>query len=139
MIANGYLDPAVRVLYIKASSGKVCDAQLSIAGERIQEVGDSEFKFLGMHIFESLVTKWLQESPSKHLKSLVSHLLDQPQQGRMMSLFDGSMAALWARCVGRLPPDPLRFILNATLKTLPTNSKLYVWGKRSSATCPLCQ
>ena len=38
------------VLYIKASSGKVCDAQLSIARERIQEVGDSEFKFLGMHI-----------------------------------------------------------------------------------------
>ena len=72
-------------------------------------------------------------------ESLVSHLLDQPQQQRMMSVFEGSMAALWARCVGKFLPEPLRFVLNATLETLPTNFNLYIWGKHSSATCPLCQ
>ena len=35
-----------RIVYIKASSGKVCDAQLSIVGEKIQEVRDSEFQVL---------------------------------------------------------------------------------------------
>ena len=65
-----------RVLYIKASSGKVCDAQLSIAGERIQEVGDSEFKFLGMHIRvphnQMAARTTLKASVEKMLQAIVS-------------------------------------------------------------------
>ena len=42
-----------------------------------------------------------------------SHLLSLPQQGRMMSKFEGIAAALWSKCVGRFPPEPLSFVLNA--------------------------
>ena len=44
-----------------------------------------------------------------------SHLLSLSQQGRMMSKFEGNAAALWSKCVGRLPPEPLSFVLNATV------------------------
>ena len=57
------IDPKSQVLCIKSSSGRVCDPQVSIAGDRIQEAGNSEFKFLGM--FRSLVIKRLPKPPSK--------------------------------------------------------------------------
>ena len=52
-----------------------------------------------------------------------------PQQGRMVRHFEGSEAALWATRVGSLPPEPLRFVLNATVESLPTNANLHKWGK----------
>ena len=70
---------------------------------------------------------------------LTNNLQDLPQQGEMMRQFDGNAAALWARSVGKLPPEPLRFALNATVESLPTNSNLHKWGKRASASCILCQ
>ena len=68
-----------------------------------------------------------------------SRLQDLPQQGKMMSKFEGSAAALWSRCVGQLPPEPLSFVLNATVELLPTNANLNKWGKRPSPSCALCQ
>ena len=46
-------------------------------------------------------------------ETLTNNLQDLPQQGEMRQ-FDGNAAALWARSVGKLPPEPLRFALNAT-------------------------
>ena len=43
---------------------------------------------------------------------------------------------LWARAVHDLPPEPLKFALNASL---PTNANLHMWGKKPSDVCPLCQ
>ena len=67
-----------------------------------------------------------------------SHRLSLPQQGRMISKFEGIAAALWSKCVGRFPPEPLSFVLNATVESLPTNTNLFKWGKRPSPSCPLC-
>ena len=61
-----------------------------------------------------------------------------PQQGGMVRHFGGNSAAIWSRCLEKLPPEPLRFALNAAVDTLPTNYNLHKWGKRTSAVCPLC-
>jgi hypothetical protein len=34
--------------------------------------------------------------------------------------------------VQRLPSEAMKFALNASLDTLPNNSNLHMWGKRSS-------
>ena len=36
-----------------------------------------------------------------------------------------------------LPPEPLKFTLNASLNTLPTNAVLHTWGKKPRDTCTL--
>ena len=69
-------------------------------------------------------------------EELLQHLCSLPQQGEMARQFQGIAAGLWAQCVSQLPPEPMK--LNATLETLPTNTNLRRWGKKSSDTCPLC-
>ena len=71
-------------------------------------------------------------------EALSNSLNDLPHQGRMMRQFDGNGAALWALGVGNLSPEPLKFVLNATVESLPTNANLHKWGKGLSASCPLC-
>ena len=70
-------------------------------------------------------------------ESMPKNLLSLPQQGKMMTLFDGNAAALWSRCVSKLPPEPLCFILNAAVESLPTNANLFKWRKRPSPSCAL--
>ena len=53
-------------------------------------------------------------------EALSNSLNDLPHQSRMMRQFDGNGAALWVLGVGHLPPEPLIFILNATVESLPT-------------------
>ena len=57
-------------------------------------------------------------------------------QGEMARAWEESSPDLWVRA---LPPEPLKFILNASLNTLPSNSNLHMWGKKASDTCTLCQ
>ena len=71
-------------------------------------------------------------------EALSANLLNLPQQGRMMTQFGGNAAALWSRCISKLPPEPLSFILNATVESLPTNANLFKWGKWPSPSCALC-
>ena len=72
-------------------------------------------------------------------EELLNNLMDLPQQGEMVRCFAGNSAAVWANCLKNLPPEPMRFVLNAVVDTLPTNSNLHKWKKRPSSTCPLCQ
>ena len=60
------------------------------------------------------------------------------RQGHMMRACSTESVSIWAKVVQALPPDQLRFILNATVDTLPHNSNLYLWKKKPQATCPLC-
>ena len=39
----------------------------------------------------------------------------------------------------KLPRGTVQFLLNSALDTLPTNSNLCKWGKRSNANCDLCR
>ena len=75
---------------------------------------------------------------SEEGEELATALHVLPQQGEMVRHFEGNSAAIWARCLEKLPPEPLRFALNAAVDTLPTNYNLHKWGKRTSAMCPLC-
>ena len=72
-------------------------------------------------------------------EALSTSLKDLPQQGTMNRQFDGNEAAMWATCVAKFPPEPLRFVLNASVESLPTNANLHKWGKCHSASCPLCK
>ena len=40
-----------------------------------------------------------------------------PQQGGMVRHFEGNAAAVWAECLEKLPPEPVRFDLNAAVDT----------------------
>ena len=66
-------------------------------------------------------------------------LCQLPAQGEMARAWEESSPDLWVRAVQQLPPEPLKFVLNASLNTLPTNSNLHMWGKKASDICPLCR
>ena len=103
----------------------------------------------------ALVNSILQQQPSQSrqaLKGAVKSLLAEeedsvlhhticqlPAQGEMTRAWEESSPTLWVRAVKVLPPEPMKFVLNATLNTLPTNSNLKLWGKKASNICPLCQ
>ena len=74
----------------------------------------------------------------KEVEELTDQLHTLPKQGEMARHLEGNAANLWAKSVGQLPPEPMKFALNAALETLPTNSNLRQWGKKSTDTCPLC-
>ena len=57
----------------------------------------------------------------------------------MARSWESTSPELWARAVQDLPPEPLKFALNASLDTLPSNANLQMWGKKLNDICPLCQ
>ena len=44
----------------------------------------------------------------------------------------------WVKAVQELPHEVMKFSINASLNTLPTNSNLQNWGKKAYSTCSLC-
>ena len=54
------------------------------------------------------------------------HSLEKHMQGHMMQACSTESIG---KLVQGLPPDQLRFILNATMDTLPHNSKLFLWKR----------
>ena len=66
-------------------------------------------------------------------------LCQLPVQGEMARLWEETSPELWVKAVQNLPPEPLKFALNASLNTLPTNANLHTWGKKTRDTCPLCK
>ena len=67
------------------------------------------------------------------------NLCQLPQQGEMTRLWEETSPATWVKAVRGLPPEPLKFALNATLNTLPTNANLQTWGKKTKDSCKLCR
>jgi hypothetical protein len=57
----------------------------------------------------------------------------------MARAWEENSTELWVKAVQALPPEPMKFALNASLDTLPTNANLHTWGKKTRDTCPLCQ
>ena len=66
-------------------------------------------------------------------------LCQLPAQGEMARSWEETSPELWVKAVQGLPSEPLKFALNASLNTLPTNANLHTWGKKPSDVCPLCQ
>ena len=50
-----------------------------------------------------------------------------------------SFPELWVKAVQGLPPEAMKFAINAAVDTLPTNANLCLWGKKASDICCLCR
>jgi len=83
-------------------------------------------------VTKAIITEEDDEEKHQQLSQL-------PAQGEMVRAWNENSPELWVRAVQGLPPEPLKFVLNASLNTLPTNANLHIWGKKSSDICPLCQ
>ena len=59
----------------------------------------------------------------------VTTLCGLQRQGYMMRSFSPDFRNIWAKVVQSLPPDEQRFLLNATVDTLPHNYNLCLWKK----------
>ena len=68
-----------------------------------------------------------------------NHLTSLTQQGQMMRAFNEKNASVWSQVVTSLPDRIMKFAINASLETLPTNSNLFKWKKLSSPHCSLRQ
>ena len=68
----------------------------------------------------------------------LDQLCSLPVQGDTARRWDCCAAELWVKAVQGLPPEAMKFALNASLDSLPTNNNLHNWGKKSRDTCALC-
>ena len=57
----------------------------------------------------------------------------------MARRWEHNSPTVWVKAVQMLPSEAMKYSLNATLDTLPTNSNLQRWGKKSYNTCTLCK
>ena len=64
------------------------------------------------------------------------HLLSLPRQGELSRTATPASAKAWAEALVSLPPEPFKFALNASHDTLPHNSNLCLWKKKSTPFCP---
>ena len=60
-----------------------------------------------------------------------------PGQGDMARYWEDTSPELWVRAVHGLPPETMKFALNASLNTIPTNVNLHMWGKTHQYLPPL--
>ena len=81
----------------------------------------------------NLVVTEDNEDRLAHAKSLIV-------QGQLHHLDDADGASLWLDVVQTLPPECMKFALNAAQDTLPHNANLCVWRKEAghSDQCKLC-
>ena len=119
--------------------------------ERAEENGRQRLKFRPAALVASILSQDRPQSNralSGAAKTLLAEeeddmrletLIQLPTQGGMARCWEGTSQELWMRAIQALPPEPLKFTLNASLDTLPTNANLHKWGKKSSDTCPLCK
>ena len=57
----------------------------------------------------------------------------------MRKIMNEKNASKWSQAVMSQPDRVLRFAINASLVTLPTNANLRKWKKILNSCCPLCQ
>ena len=68
-----------------------------------------------------------------------TQLCSLPRQGQLAREFTTtSPADVWASALQLLPEEVWKFALNSAQDTLPHNSNLKLWRKKTSSSCPLC-
>ena len=69
------------------------------------------------------------ESSLNHIKTLI-------KQGRFLELTQMEQTdATWKSYLYNLPKGTMKFVLNASIDTLPTKANLTQWGKRTNDKC----
>ena len=71
--------------------------------------------------------------------TLLQRLSSLPTQGEMTRQWKENSPAIWVKALQMLSSEAMKFSMNASLDTLPTNSNLQRWGKKSYNTCTLCK
>ena len=116
-----------------------------------QEEGRQRMKFRPAALVDSIITEEPSQSRralSGAAKNIIAEEDDEerhqalcqlPAQGEMARACGDTSQVLWARAVRDLPPEPMSFVLCASLDSLPTNANLHRWGKKPTADCPLCR
>ena len=98
--------------------------------------GQWEKQLFEKEIKEQIKTSLLVKNQEKwisHVKSLV-------QQGHFLSLASAEhQDVIWKSYMYNLKQGTLKFLLNASLDTLPTAANLLKWNKTSSDQCKLCK
>ena len=82
---------------------------------------------------KSAMAKEDAEKRMKHAQSLEC-------QGQVFRCSADGAASIWSKAVQKLPPELLKFSLNAVQDTLPHNDNLAMWRRREglSSACKLC-
>ena len=103
----------------------------------------------------ALVRSTLADNPDHNKKSLskaakakvldivstdhLKHLQSLDRQGQLSRSLHPKCASIWASVVQHLPDTLMKFSLNAAVDMLPHNSNLFLWKKKESPACMLCQ
>ena len=88
----------------------------------------------------SLLKRAKANASAKDTDRRMEHARNLPHQGQLLQATESSAASTWSATVLQLPPQVLRFSLNAAQDTLPHNFNLAMWKKRKklSDACKLC-
>ena len=81
---------------------------------------------------KTLISEEEADQQNKHLSQLSA-------QGKMARLWGDSSPQLWVKAMQGLPPEVMKFTINTSINTLPTNTNLHLWAKKDSDICQLCQ
>ena len=69
------------------------------------------------------------ENSLKHIQSLI-------KQGKFLELTQLERTdATWKSCIFNFPTGTMKFVLNSSIDTLPTEANLCLWGKRTNNKC----
>ena len=71
----------------------------------------------------------------------LDHAMSLATQGQLHHLVENDAATTWSEVVQKLPPECMKFALNAAQDTLPHNSNLALWRRDAglSSLCKLCK
>ena len=96
-----------------------------------QRVGTEELQSAKKNT-KKIIEDEFQQQWNNHIKSL-------SLQGRFLELLNESENNVsWKSVLYHLPRNVLQFFINSSIDTLPTNTNLTRWHKRSSPNCGLC-
>ena len=70
----------------------------------------------------------------------LDHAISLATQCQLHHLVENDAATMWSEVVQKLPPERMKFALNAAQDTLPHNSNLALWRRDAgpSSLCKLC-
>ena len=89
---------------------------------------------------KALVTKAKAVVAEDDARERLQHAQSLECQGQVMRCTEEDAAKIWSKTVQKLPPDLLKFSLNAVQDTLPHNANLAKWRRKESlsSACRLC-
>ena len=76
---------------------------------------------------KTLMRRAKEAVKSAEIGECLEHSRSLPRQGELHRLMERDAATLWSETVQKLPPEAIKFALNAAQDTLPHNANLAIW------------